>query len=56
MGLLELTVPFAAVAWLNATLRVSNAHAGRELAWRPRFTTIREGIRDFVKTNDNQAP
>jgi nucleoside-diphosphate-sugar epimerase len=50
MWFVRLAAPFAAAAWLNTTLRVSNAKAKGDLAWQPRFKTIREGLRDFAET------
>jgi nucleoside-diphosphate-sugar epimerase len=41
---MRLTAPFAAAAWLDTTLSVSNAKARRDLAWSPRFPSYREGI------------
>lgn len=43
-SVMRLIVPFAAAAWLDTTLRVSNAKAKRELGWTPRFPTYRDGI------------
>jgi hypothetical protein len=33
---------------LDTSLRVSNANAGEELGWRPRFPTYREGTEAMV--------
>lgn len=49
MWFVRLVAPFAAAAWLNTTLRVSNAKAKNDLAWQPRYKTIHEGLRDFAK-------
>lgn len=49
MWFVRLAAPFAAAAWLNTTLRVSNAKAKKDLAWQPRYKTIHEGLRDFAK-------
>jgi nucleoside-diphosphate-sugar epimerase len=45
----RLTAPFAAAAWLDTTLRVSNAKAKRELGWVPQFPTFRDGIADMAR-------
>jgi len=49
MWFVRLAAPFAVATWLNTTLRVSNAKAKKDLAWQPRYKTIHEGLRDFVK-------
>lgn len=49
MWFVRLVAPFAAAAWLNTTLGVSNAKAKKDLAWQPRYKTIHEGLRDFAK-------
>jgi 2-alkyl-3-oxoalkanoate reductase len=49
MWFVRLAAPFAAAAWLNTTLRVSNAKAKKDLAWQPRYQTIHEGLPDFAK-------
>ena len=49
MWFVRLAAPFAAAAWFNTTLRVSNAKAKKDLAWQPRYKTIHEGLRDFAK-------
>jgi 2-alkyl-3-oxoalkanoate reductase len=49
MWFVRLAAPFAAAAWLNTTLRVSNAKAKKDLAWQPRYQTIHEGLQDFAK-------
>jgi hypothetical protein len=51
----RLAAPFAADVSLNTTLRVSNENAKRDLAWQPRFRTITEGLRDFVRPNHDQT-
>ena len=56
MWFVRFAAPFAAAAWLTTTLRVSNEKAKRELAWQPRFRTIAEGLRDFVRPNHDQTP
>ena len=48
----RLTAPFAAAAWLDTTLRVSNVKAKRELGWAPQFPTLRHGIADIARRSD----
>lgn len=55
MWFVQLAAPFAAEAWLHTTLCVSNAKAKEKLAWQPRFRTIRNGLRDFVKSSHDQT-
>jgi nucleoside-diphosphate-sugar epimerase len=43
--LLRLAAPYAAAFLVDTSMRVSNAKAKRELGWRPRFPTYREGVR-----------
>ena len=48
--LLRLAAPFAAAAWLDTTLCVSNAKAKQELGWTPQFPTFREGMADMARS------
>jgi nucleoside-diphosphate-sugar epimerase len=41
---LRLIAPYAAAFAVDTSMRVSNAKAGRDLGWRPRFKTYHEGI------------
>ena len=56
MWFMRLAAPFAADVSLNTALRVSNEKAKRHLARQPRFRTITEGLRDFVRPNYHQTP
>jgi len=42
--LLRLTVPYLGCLMIDTNLRVSNAKAARELGWRPRYSSIEEGL------------
>jgi nucleoside-diphosphate-sugar epimerase len=55
MWFVELAAPFAAAAWLNTTLRVSNSKAKKELLWQPRFKNVREGFQDFANRSNDRT-
>jgi len=45
---LRLAVPYLARLFVDSSYRVSNRRAKEELAWAPRFPTVREGLRTVV--------
>ncbi|SEH47992.1 Nucleoside-diphosphate-sugar epimerase [Mycolicibacterium rutilum] len=47
-ALVRLGAPFAASQMLDMSMRVSNERAARELEWRPKFPSYRDGLRTLA--------
>ncbi len=54
MWVMRVVAPLMAAAWLDTTLFVSNAKIKRELGWRPRFLSYRDGLSDFTRRREFQ--